>query len=378
MTDSARADAIEVGGIRIGPDYPCFVIAELGLNHNGDIDMARQLIDVAVEAGASAVKFQRRTISQLAIGSVLDAADDRFPEFGRTYRQIREHLEFGEDEYRGLQRYCRERGILFLCTPFDIEAVNFLERLEVPAYKVASHSVTNLSLLEHLAAIGKPVIMSTGMCTWDELDEAVDIFRGRDTSLALMHCVSAYPQPVEESNLALIAKLRERYGVPVGYSGHELGSLPTLASVAMGAVIVERHVTLDTALVGFDHALSLEPQKLRAMVQEIRTIERAIGSGEKGVSDSENLTRRKYHVSLVTRTAINPGETVTASMLTLKNPGTGLPARSLRDVVGRRARALIPADTILQLDMLEPENGRATSEERAMDERSAKRRGPTT
>jgi len=345
----------EIQGRPIGAGQPCFVTAEAGLNHNGNLQMAKRLIDVAVICGADAVKFQKRTVAKLAIQSVLDAPDDRFPEFGSTYREIREHLEFGWDEYVELKRYCDERQIIFLCTAFDIDAADFLKRLGISAYKVASHNLTNLPLLDHLAAIGKPVIMSTGMCTLDEIDEAVGIFKRRNTPLGLMHCVSVYPQPVEESNLAMIKVLRERYGIPVGYSGHEIGYLPTLASVALGAAIVERHITLDRNLVGFDHKLSLEPDELFHMVRDIRAIEKTIGTAEKAVSETEMITRRKYHVSIVAMTDIQPGQTITESMLTLKNPGTGLPARRINEIVGMKARVPIPANTLLGSDMLDPD-----------------------
>ncbi len=319
----------------------------------GDLQMAKRLIDVAVICGANAVKFQKRTVAKLAIQAVLDAPDDRFLEFGSTYRQIREHLEFGWDEYVELKRYCDERQIIFLCTPFDVTAADFLERLGVSAYKVASHSVTNLSLLDHLAGIGKPVIMSTGMCTLEEIDDAVGIFKRCHTPLALMHCVSSYPQPVEESNLAMIAVLRESYSIPVGYSGHEIGYLPTLTSAALSAAVVERHITIDHNLVGFDHKISLELDELLHMVRDIRAINKMMGTSVKAVSETEMVTRHKYHVSIVALMDIKPGQTVTQSSLTLKNPGTGIPARRIDEVIGKNAKVFIPADTLLDFEMLE-------------------------
>ena len=179
------------------------------------------------------------------MAEVLDAADERFPELGTTLREIRNHLEFGWEEYSEITGYCRERGIEFLCTGFDVQAVDFLERLGVNGYKLASHSLTNLPLLEYVADIGKPTILSTGMAEWDDVDRAVAVFARRSAPLTLLHCVSAYPTPIEESNLALIAALRERYGLPVGYSGHEFGTLPSLVAVALGAVSYT-HLTLPT------------------------------------------------------------------------------------------------------------------------------------
>lgn len=195
--------------------------------------------------------------------------------------------------------------------------------------------------------------MSTGMCTFEEIDDAVRMFLGTDTRLALMHCVSSYPQQAEESNLGMIAKLRDRYSLPVGYSGHELGCLPTLASVALGADLVERHVTLDRSAVGFDHRLSLEPNELAEMIRSIRTVEAAMRPSAKSISETEMITRRKYQVSIVAARDIRPGETITNAMLTLKNPGTGLPARRITEVAGRKAKVFIPGDTLLDFQMLE-------------------------
>lgn len=342
---------VRIGTRDIGEGKPCFVIAEAGLNHNGDLRLALELIDKALEAGADAVKFQKRTVEVLAVGAVLDAEDTRFPSFGRTYRQVREHLEFDLDEYGQLIAHAATRGIPFLCTPFDVPAAEFLERFSLPGYKVASHSVTNLPLLERLAEIGKPVIMSTGMCTLEEIDRAAEIFMRRGTQLALMHCVSAYPTPLEQCNLRMIDVLRDRYHVPVGYSGHELGYLPTVAAVARGAALIERHLTLARTLEGFDHKLSLEPQEFRRMVGDLRAVEETLGSGDKVVSNIESTTRRKYQVSIVSATDILAGQVIAIEMLTLKNPGTGMPASSIPSVVGRRARATIPADTVISAEM---------------------------
>ncbi len=336
----------------VGEGQPCFVIAEAGLNHNGDLEIAKRLIDIAVVAGADAVKFQKRTVEALAIKSVLDAPDNRFPEFGSTYRQIREHVEFGWDEYVELRDYCSQRGIAFLCTGFDIQAVEFLEKLGLQAYKLASHSLTNLPLLEHVARIGKPVIMSTGMSTLEEIDQAVEPFARHGTPLMLMHCVSAYPTPPEQCNLAMIPFLHKRYNVPVGYSGHELGYIPTLAAVALGAAAVERHYTIDKTMVGFDHKISLEPDEFYQMVRAIRHTQAAIGRADKHVLEAEQITRQKYHVSIASAVDIPAGAVVEAHMLRLTNPGTGLPARELHNVVGRRAAQDIPAETLITWEML--------------------------
>jgi sialic acid synthase SpsE len=331
----------------------CHIIAEVGLNHNGSLELARQLIEAAAAAGANAVKFQKRTVDQLAIRTVLDAEDGRFPEFGATYRAIREHLEFGWDQYVALKAGCEANQVEFLCTAFDTVAVDFLERLGVGAYKLASHSLTNLPLLNHVAGIGKPAILSTGMCEWDDIDRAVEVFRSAGTPLTLMHCVSAYPAPVEQSNLGMIGKLRQRYGLPVGYSGHETGWLPTLASVALGACVVERHITLDRNLMGFDHKLSLNPDEFAGLVRDIRAIEAAMADWGKSVTEVEMITLRKYHVSMVSARPIPAGAELTPDVVTYKNPGTGIPPKHASRLLGRRAVRDVPADVLLELEMFE-------------------------
>lgn len=331
----------------------CYVIAEAGLNHNGSVEIAKALIDVAAIAGADAVKFQKRTVEKLAVKSVLDAQDDRFPEFGKTYREIRQHLEFSMDEYRELKAYTQAKGLDFMVTAFDTEAVDFLEELGVEAYKLASHSATNLELLDYLARLRKPTVLSTGMAELEELDRAVEIFRRHDAPLVLLHCVSAYPTPLAECNLAMIDVLKKRYRLPVGYSGHELGYLPTVVAVAMGAQMVERHFTLNKTMVGFDHKMSLEPDELIAMVRDIRNVRKTRGTGEKRVSETEWITRRKYHVSMASAVAIPAGTTLTEAMVSYRNPGTGIPAKLAHTVLGKRAARDISADELLSVEMFE-------------------------
>ena len=241
----------------------CYVIAEAGLNHNGSMEVAKKLIDVAFEAGANAVKFQKRTVDKLATKNVLYAKDKRFPDFGNTYKEIRQHLEFNLKQYKDLKIYAEDKRMDFIVTAFDQEAVDFLDQLQVNVIKIASHSLTNIELLEYLAKSGNNIIMSTGMAQLEEIDTAVNIFKKSDCNLILMHCVSAYPTPLEECNLSMIDKLRERYSLPIGYSGHEIGWLPTTIAAGMGAKAVERHYTLDKNMVGFDHKISLIQNQLK-------------------------------------------------------------------------------------------------------------------
>ena len=333
--------------------HGCYVIAEAGLNHNGSVQIAKALIDVAAIAGADAVKFQKRTVEKLAIKSTLDAQDDRFPEFGKTYREIRQHLELSLEEYQELKDYAQSKGLDFMVTAFDTEAVDFLEELGVEVYKLASHSATNLQLLDYLARLRKPTVLSTGMAELEELDRAVEIFRRHDAPLVLLHCVSAYPTPLAECNLAMINVLKSRYGLPVGYSGHELGYLPTIVAVSMGAQMVERHFTLSKTMVGFDHKMSLEPDELIAMVRDIRNVAKICGMGEKRVSETEWVTRRKYHVSMASAVAIKLGSVLSETMVSYRNPGTGIPSKLAHTVLGKRALRDIPADELLSTDMFE-------------------------
>jgi sialic acid synthase SpsE len=331
----------------------CYVIAEAGLNHNGSLDIAKKLIDVASIAGVDAVKFQKRTVEKLAIGEVLDAEDVRFPEFGKTYREIRNHLEFDFDQYIELRKYTKQKNLDFMVTAFDIDAVDFLIKVDIDAFKLASHSLTNIELLTYLAEIKKPIILSTGMADIDEIDRAVSIFNRKNATLKLMHCVSAYPTPIDQCNLNMVDVLRKRYALPVGYSGHEMGFLPTMLAVARGAELIERHFTLDKTMVGFDHKISLEPDELIAMTRQIRALPSIIGDGQKKVSDAEWVTRRKYHVSAVSSNLISKGTVLTESMVTYRNPGTGIPAKLVPGLLGKTAKCDIPADSLLSFEMFD-------------------------
>ena len=331
----------------------CYVIAEAGLNHNGDFDLAKKLIDVAAKAGADAVKFQKRTVSKLAVKAVLDAKDDRFPEFGDTYRQIREKHEFDSQQYSVLKEYSEKHGLDFIVTAFDVEAVDFLLSVGVDKFKLASHSLTNIELLKYLSKKNKDVILSTGMSSIDEIDTAVKIFEESDSSLKLMHCISSYPTPFEQCNMSLLLKLKKRYKLPIGYSGHEIGFLPTLVAVSMGAELVERHYTLDKKMIGFDHKMSLEPDELNEMIGSIRSINIIKGSENKVVSETEWITRKKYHVSIASIKKIKKGSTLVEAMITYRNPGTGIPAKDLEKILNKIVSVDIPADVLLTMDMFE-------------------------
>lgn len=282
--------AVTIGSHPIGPGHPCYVIAEIGINHNGDVDIAKSLIDVAVEAGCQAVKFQKRTPEISTPESQKNVPRDT-PWGQMTYLDYKRRIEFGDDEYSDIAAYCAAKGIDWFASPWDVPSVEFLERHNVIAHKVASASVTDIELLEALRATGKPVILSTGMSTMEEIERAVDVL-GTD-NLVILHATSTYPLDPAEANLRVMDTLRARFDVPVGYSGHETGLQISLAAVGMGANALERHITLDRAMWGTDHSASLEPGGLTRLVRDVRVIESALGDGVKRVWESEEGPRAK-------------------------------------------------------------------------------------
>ena len=282
---------VSIAGIPVGAGAPVYVIAEIGLNHNGDVEIAKRLIDVAADAGAQAVKFQKRTPA-ISTPEHMKSVMRETPWGEMTYLDYRYRVEFDREQYIEIGDYATVRGLAWFASPWDEPSVDFLEEINVVAHKVASASVTDLGLLRALAATGKPVILSTGMSTLAQIDLAVETL-GTD-NLILLHATSTYPLPPEEANLRMIPALQARFlGVPVGYSGHETGLQISLAAVALGAVMVERHITLDRAMWGSDHAASLEPTGLEHLVRDIRVIEEAMGDGVKRVFPGEEAPLAK-------------------------------------------------------------------------------------
>jgi N-acetylneuraminate synthase len=268
-----------------------FVIAEIGINHNGDIALAKNLIDIARKAGCNAVKFQKRTIDVVYTKELLDSP--RESPWGKTQRAQKEGLEFGRKDYDIINRYCRESGIPWFASAWDVGSQTFLQQYNLLYNKVASAMLTYPPLLEVIATEGKHTFISTGMSTYKEIDAAVAIFRDRKCPFTLMHTVSTYPSEDTECNLLAIKSLAERYHCPVGYSGHERGILPSLFAAALGAVAIERHITLDKKMYGSDQAASLEPPELQELVRGIRAIPAILGDGSRKVSEKEAAIARK-------------------------------------------------------------------------------------
>jgi len=274
---------VKIGGTLIGDGHPCYVIAEIGINHNGDIELAKRLIDVADASGCNAVKFQKRTIE--VVYTQEELAKPRDNPFGPTNGDLKRGLEFGLEEYQEIDQYCKELGMPWFVSCWDEGSVDFISQFNVPCYKIASASITDDDLLKHHRTKGLPIIISTGMSTLDEIDRAVEVLGKKD--LIIMHSTSTYPAQYDELNLKVIPMLRQRYGVPVGYSGHETGLASSVAAAAIGASIVERHLTMDRAMWGSDHAASLEPSGMTRLIRDIRLIETAMGDGVKRVYERE-------------------------------------------------------------------------------------------
>lgn len=280
---------VHIGTRAVGPGHPVFIVAEIGINHNGSVDLARQLVDAAAAAGCDAVKFQKRTID--AVYTPEELAIPRDSPFGSMNEDLKRGLEFGHDEYVEIDRHCRRRGIAWFASCWDRLSIDFIEAFDPPCYKIASACLVDDDLLLHHRQKARPILLSTGMSSVEDVDHAVDVLG--DDALVLLHCTSAYPSRVDELNLNVIPWLAERYGLAVGYSGHEVGLATTIAAVALGARVVERHLTLDRAMWGSDQAASIEPHGMARLVKDIRAIERALGDGVKRIYDSELPVSRK-------------------------------------------------------------------------------------
>jgi N-acetylneuraminate synthase len=285
------AREMKIGSRLVGDGHPTYVIAEIGINHNGDVEIAKQMIDAAVHAGVDAVKFQKRT-PEVCTPPDQQKQMRETPWGYITYLEYRYKVEFGVDEYREIDRYCKENGITWMVSVWDEPSVDFMEQFDTPVYKLPSASLTDLDLIRKVRMTGKPLILSSGMSTMEQIREAVAVADGE--SLGLMHCTSAYPCEPDELNLRMVETLRREFpNIPIGYSGHEVGLVPSTIAVALGACMVERHLTLDRAMWGSDQAASVEPGGFRKLVKYIRVTEQALGDGVKKVYDSEKSIMKK-------------------------------------------------------------------------------------
>lgn len=326
----------------VGEGEPVFIIAEAGVNHNGSLKMALELVDMAAAAGADAVKFQKRNLNSLYPKQLLD--DPNSAEWAFQYiLPILKQGELGEDEFRTIAAHCQAKGIRFLCTPWDAESLDFLEELNLPFYKVSSADLINFPLLERLVQTGKPLILSTGMAALHEIRRTVEFLEERKAEFAILHCISTYPAPFENLNLRFINVLKQ-FGVPVGYSSHERGITMPVVAVTLGASIIEKHITLDRTLPGPDHAASLEAAGIQKMIRDIRNTEVALGTEEKYLSAMEILNRQVLRKSLVATRCLEPGTVITREMIGAKGPGKGLSPQRLNELIGITVKRRICTD----------------------------------
>lgn len=332
---------------------PILIIAEAGVNHNGNLDLAKQLIDVAADAGADLVKFQTFSADRLATREAKKADYQSVTtRSAETQHQMLSRLELSANMHHELIAYCATRNIGFFSTGFDIESVDFLISLDINHFKISSGDITNLPYLRHIGKLGKRVIISTGMATLGDIEAAIDVLEQAGTPRSLitvLHCTTEYPTPMSEVNLHAMQSIQAAFGVAVGYSDHTVGIEVAIAAVVLGATVIEKHFTLDRNLPGPDHKASLEPNELKAMVSAIRNIEIALGDGIKRLTPSEARNKSVARKSLVASKAIMAGEVLSAENISIKRPGTGISPMKWDDVIGRKAARDFALDELIEL-----------------------------
>lgn len=344
---------LEINGRRIGPGNPCFVIAEAGVNHNGDLAIAHELVRRAADSGADAVKFQTFRAARVATSQAPKAAyqlDNTDP--AESQIQMLKALELSEAAHVELIDACRAAGVMFLSTPYNVEDVAMLGRLGVPAFKIASGQIVELSFLEAVRQTGRPVLLSTGMASLGEVEQAVQVFDAERSRLIILQCTTNYPSPAADANLRAMLTMRDAFGVIVGYSDHTDGSSAALASVALGASVVEKHFTLSRGMKGPDHSSSAEPAEFAELVRNIREVEAALGTSVKRPTASELRNKPQMRRSIVARETVPVGAVLTDSMITFKRPGTGISPAEVERVIGRTALVPIGADELITWGML--------------------------
>jgi N-acetylneuraminate synthase/N,N'-diacetyllegionaminate synthase len=346
---------IQINRKKIGYNQPCFIIAEAGVNHNGDIEIAKRLIDGAVEAGADAIKFQTFNADLLVTPDAEKAQYQKkgTPALESQYQMIK-RLELSPHTFKKLSDYANMRKIIFFSSPFDMKSVDILERIEVPLYKIPSGEITNLPLLTYIAKKGKPIILSTGMATFEEIDEAINIIKNEGVEdIILLYCVTSYPAKMESLDLNVISSLRNRYHLPVGFSDHTTGIVAAIAARTLNACVIEKHFTLDRKMSGPDHKASIDPKGLKKLVMAIREIESALGNGMKKISKEEREIKAITRKSLVAAIDISAGTIITEIMIDLKRPGTGLAPKYKDKIIGKKSNRSIKKNELFDWDMME-------------------------
>ena len=327
-----------------------YIIAEAGVNHNGNFDLACKLADAAKEAGVDCIKFQTFKSKNLVSHSAKKAEYQKHTTGEGSQVDMLKKLELSYDEFLALKNYCDKVGICFLSTPFDFDSIEFLNSIDMPFWKIPSGEVTNYPYLVALAKTGKPVVMSTGMCEMDEIQAAIDVLRENGTKdIKLLHCNTEYPTPFEDVNLSAMQTMRDAFSLEIGYSDHTKGLEVPIAAVALGATVIEKHFTLDRKMEGPDHKASLEPDELAKMVSSIRNIERALGNGDKTPSPSEKKNITVARKSIVAAKNIKAGELLTEENVTVKRPGTGISPMKWNEVLGTRAVRDFVEDELIEI-----------------------------
>ena len=346
---------IEIAGRRIGPGHPVFIVAEAGVNHNGSLEMAKRLIDEAVKAGVDAIKFQTFKAEKLVSSHAPKAAYQlKTTDPDESQLEMLKRLELSFDAFREVRSYCQKKGILFFSTPFDEESVDFLDELGVPLFKIGSGEITNFPFLEYAARKGKPIILSTGMSHLEEVEQAVRIIRSSGCDqLVLLHCVSNYPADPAEVNLRAIKTMIKSFQLPVGYSDHTAGVNIAIAAIALGACMIEKHITIDRTLPGPDHRASLEPIEFKTMITNIRTVELAMGNGRKAPTASELENRKIISRSVAAAFDIPQGTVLISNMLQALRPATGISPILITTIVGRRVKRSLKSGQLVHWEDLE-------------------------
>jgi len=347
--------SVVINGVAVGPGNPPYIIAEIGSNHNGDMNLCRRLIDSAADSGAQAVKFQSWTDKSLIAEEEYvrnTTYSDKKKHFG-SLREMVTAYQLTPEQHVEAAAHCKSRGIAFCSTPFAVEEADLLEKLDVPFFKIASMDIIHLSLLKYVARKRRPVIISTGMATLAEIERAVETVRAEgNEQIVLLHCVSIYPPEYDTIHLCNMATLQQAFGVPVGFSDHTMGTAIPLAAIALGACMIEKHFTIDQDMEGWDHSISANPEQLKTIVEEGRHIVTALGDSERTVSAAETEKRKKFRRSLVTTRRLQCGHVLTESDLDAKRPGTGIRPDEVDYVLGRRLALDVDADQVLNWNHL--------------------------
>jgi sialic acid synthase SpsE len=350
--------SIKIKNFEVKDFMPPYVIAEIGANHNGDMDLARTMILSAKACGAHAVKFQSWTptslISAAEYEKNLKYNDNKPRKHWGSLREMVEHYQLKEEQHFELAEFCKNQQIDFCSTPFSKGEADLLRRVDVPFIKIASMDINNYRLLAHTASFGKPMILSTGMATLGEIEKAVDVItKAGNSQIVLLHCISIYPPLYEDINLHNIVTLRQAFGFPVGFSDHSIGYSIPLASIALGACVVEKHFTTDKGLPGWDHEISANPEELKVICQEGLNVARSMGTYKRVISPAEMEKRKAFRRSIVTVGPLTKGQIITDADLDFKRPGTGISPDLTSAVIGRKLRVDVPSDTVLKLEDLE-------------------------